>query len=80
MASLAVDLPQAARKKPQRKGQQGGLVAEPTLLMVWVLRPSSEAELLITASSHCIATYRSQGRPQTLGHMRQRPCVHQQKM
>lgn len=34
VASLAVDLPQAARKKPQRKGQQGRLVAEPTLLMV----------------------------------------------
>lgn len=34
VASLAVDLPQSARKTPQRKGQQEGIVAEPTLLLV----------------------------------------------
>lgn len=32
------------------------------LLMAWVLRPVSKAELLITASNHCIDTYQSQGR------------------
>ncbi|XP_068255243.1 zinc finger protein 408 [Nyctibius grandis] len=63
VASHATDLPQAARKKPQRKGHQEEVGAEPTLLMVEVPGPTDEAELLITASSHCIATYQSQGSP-----------------
>ncbi|KAM6392473.1 zinc finger protein 408 isoform 2-T2 [Pluvialis apricaria] len=63
VALLAVDLPQAARKRPQRKSPQEEVVAEPTLLMVEVPGPANEAELLITASSHCIATYQSRGSP-----------------
>lgn len=65
-ASLAVDLPQAARRRPQRKSQQGEEVAEPALLMVEVLEPENEAELLITASGHCIAAYQPQGSPEHL--------------
>ncbi|XP_075610682.1 zinc finger protein 408 [Balearica regulorum gibbericeps] len=61
VASLAVDLPQAVRKRPQRKGHQEEVAAEPTLLMVEVPGPANEAELLITASGHCIAAYQSQG-------------------
>ncbi|KAI6068203.1 Zinc finger protein 408 [Aix galericulata] len=64
-ASLAVELPQAARRRPQRKSQQGEEVAEPALLMVEVLEPDSEAEL-ITASGHCIAAYQPQGSPEHL--------------
>ncbi|XP_067151770.1 zinc finger protein 408 [Apteryx mantelli] len=59
--SLNADLPQAAQKKPQRKGPQEEDIAEPTLFMVEVPGPANEAELLITASGHCIATYQSQG-------------------
>lgn len=64
-ASLAVDLPQAARRRPQRKCHQEEEVAEPALLMVEVLEPDNEAEL-ITASGHCIAAYQPQGSPEHL--------------
>ncbi|XP_040413940.1 zinc finger protein 408 [Cygnus olor] len=63
VASLAVDLPQAARRRPQRKSHQEEDVAEPALLMVEVPEPENEAELLITASGHCIAAYQPQGSP-----------------
>ncbi|XP_010578514.1 PREDICTED: zinc finger protein 408 [Haliaeetus leucocephalus] len=75
VASLAVDLPQAARKKPQRKGCQEEVAAEPTLLMVEVPGPANEAELLITASGHCVATYQSRGSPPDPGAHR-RPAGH----
>lgn len=55
-ASLAVDLPQAARRRPQKKSHQGEEVAV----------PDNEAELLITASGHCIAAYQPQGSPEHL--------------
>ncbi|XP_074723816.1 zinc finger protein 408 [Strix uralensis] len=61
VASLAVD--QAAREKPQRKGHQEEVVAEPTLLMVEVPGPANEAELLMAASGCCVATYPSGGSP-----------------
>ncbi|XP_010116555.1 PREDICTED: zinc finger protein 408, partial [Chlamydotis macqueenii] len=76
VASLAVDLPQAARKKCQRKGSQEELGAEPTLLMVpgpEVPGPASEAELLITASNHCIATNQSRGSSSDAGAHRSPP-------
>ncbi|XP_074005800.1 zinc finger protein 408 [Numenius arquata] len=60
-ASLAVDLPQAARKRPERKGHQEEVVAEPTLLVVEVPGSANEAKLLITASGPCVATYQSGG-------------------
>ncbi|KAM9292131.1 zinc finger protein 408 [Morus bassanus] len=63
VASLDVDLPQAARKRPQRKGHQEEVAAEPTMLMVEVPGPANEAELLIAAGGHCIATYQSGGSP-----------------
>ncbi|KAM6335856.1 zinc finger protein 408 [Podargus strigoides] len=74
-ASLAADLPQAARKRPQRKGQQEEVVAEPTLLVVEVPGPTNEAELLVTAGSHCVATYQSQGSPPDPG-VHRRPAGH----
>ncbi|XP_035183478.1 zinc finger protein 408 [Oxyura jamaicensis] len=63
VVSLAMDLPHAARRRPQRKSYQEEDVAEPALLMVEVPEPENEAELLITASGHCIAAYQSQGSP-----------------
>ncbi|XP_009952690.1 PREDICTED: zinc finger protein 408, partial [Leptosomus discolor] len=76
VASLAVDLPQAARKKPQRKGHQEEVAAEPALLVVEVPGPANEAELLITASSHCIATYQSESSPPDPGaHGRPAGCL-----
>ncbi|XP_071600933.1 zinc finger protein 408 [Heliangelus exortis] len=56
-ASLAVDLPQAA-KKSQRKGHQEEVAAEPTSLVVEGLGAANGAELLLT---HCVTTYQSQG-------------------
>ncbi|XP_051477694.1 zinc finger protein 408 [Apus apus] len=75
VASLAVDLPQAAKKKPQRKGHQEEVATEPTLLMVEVPGPANEAELVITATDGCIATYRSQGSPPDPG-AHGRPAEH----
>nr|XP_009682876.1 PREDICTED: zinc finger protein 408 [Struthio camelus australis] len=75
VASLNADLPQAAQKRPQRKGHQEEEMAEPTLLMVEVPGTANEAELLITASGHCIATYQSQGSPLDPGAHR-RPAGH----
>ncbi|XP_074440567.1 zinc finger protein 408 isoform X2 [Larus michahellis] len=75
VASLAVDLPQAARKRPQRKGHQEEVVAEPTLLMVEMPGPANEAKLLLTARSNCIATYQSRGTPPDPGAHR-RPAGH----
>ncbi|XP_014805648.1 PREDICTED: zinc finger protein 408 [Calidris pugnax] len=63
VASLAVDLAQAARKRPERKGHQEEVVVEPTLLVVEVPGPADEAELLITASAPCVATYQPGGSP-----------------
>ncbi|XP_010190134.1 PREDICTED: zinc finger protein 408, partial [Mesitornis unicolor] len=63
VASLGVDLPRVARKRPQRNYHQEEVVAEPTLLMVEVPGPANEVELLSTASSPCIAACQSQGNP-----------------
>ncbi|KAM9380810.1 zinc finger protein 408 [Phaethornis superciliosus] len=68
-ASLAVGLPQAA-KKSQGKGHQEEVAAEPTSLVVEGQGPANGAELLIT---HCVTTYQSQGSPPDPG-TRRRPA------
>ncbi|XP_027687667.2 zinc finger protein 408 [Chelonia mydas] len=63
---LGMDVPKAARKRVKRKVPQDGGTEEPTVLMVQSVEmpaPIKEAELMITANGHYIATYQPPGSP-----------------
>ncbi|XP_034625421.1 zinc finger protein 408 [Trachemys scripta elegans] len=67
---LGMDMPKAARKRLKRKVPQEAGTEEPTVLMVQSVEmqaPINEAELMITANGHYIATYQPPGSPPESG-------------